>query len=200
MVVNLQLSRLEGAILFIGLITYVVLTIHLARRGGEQQLTNEITDHLPACSGSIGRDLLWLAGGIALLVAGANLLVLGAVNLARDAGISEAVIALTLIAGGTGLPELATSIVAALKKESDLAVGNIIGSNIFNLLCIGGLTALVKPVISPDIAPTDLLTMGILTVLLLPTCWTGLRFGRREATLFLAAYGVYLYLLWPHAT
>lgn len=194
---DMTIIRPEGIVLFLMLLVYLWLNIRLARQGKEDALAEEVEHHLPAGNTSLFSDLAWMAGGIALLVIGSNLLVHGAVNLAKMAGISEAVIGLTLIAAGTGLPELATTLVAAMKKETDLAVGNIVGSNIFNLLCIGGLSSMVSPLRAPDIEFMDLAVMMGLAVILLPLSWTKLRIGRREGVLLLATYAAYLYFIWP---
>lgn len=93
----------------------------------------------------------FMVGGLALLIVGADYLVTGEVNLARNFGISETVIGLTIVAAGTSLPELATSITAALKRQSDVALGNVVGSNVFNILGILGITTLVKPIgVAPE--------------------------------------------------
>ncbi len=196
---DLTIHRVEGLILFVFLAGYIMLTIRQARQGGEDDLAEEITHHLPAGGTSMVADLGWIAGGIALLGGGSHLLVHGASQLARAAQVSEAIIGLTIVAAGTGLPELATSVAAAIKKESDLAIGNVIGSNIFNLLCIGGLSSLIQPLRAPDIEMMDLVVMSVLAAVLLPLAWTGLRIGRREACLLLASYAAYLYYIWPHA-
>jgi len=197
MVFDREVSRIEGIVLFTLLIGYIVLTIRQARQGGEDELAEEITHHMPSATTRPIGDSAWIIGGILLLVGGSQLLVQGAVGLAREAKVSEAIIALTIVAAGTGLPELATSIAAALKKESDLAVGNVIGSNIFNLLCIGGFSASIKPLRAPDIEAVDLSTMAVLAVLLLPVLRIGMRVGRIEGVLLLASYGAYLYYIWP---
>lgn len=192
-----ELTRLEGVMLLGLLIAYVALTIRLARQGKDPALAEEIAHHLPTAKGPVFIDLLWMAGGIGLLVSGSSLLVTGAVSVATAAGVSEAVIGLTLIAAGTGLPELATTVVAAAKKETDLAVGNVVGSNIFNVLCIGGAAAVVKPIRAQDIEGIDLGAMIAVSLLVLPLCWSGLRVRRREGLLLLACYGAYLYAIWP---
>lgn len=194
---DMTIQRVEGVLLFLMLITYIILNIHLARQGREVELCEEFEHHLPKENGRLFFDLLWIIAGIAILMTGSTLLVKGAVNLAKAAGISEAVIGLTLIAAGTGLPELATTLVATFKKETDMAVGNIVGSNIFNVLCIGGLSSVVKPLNAPDIEFTDLAVMMVLSVILIPLCWTGLRIARREGILLLASYAAYLYFIWP---
>lgn len=136
--------------------------------------------------------------GLGLLVGGAQLLVTGATSLARGMGVPELIIGLTLVAVGTSLPELATSIIAALKRESDIALGNIVGSNIFNILGILGVTATVQPIAVPYAAVAlDLWVMLGLSVLLFPFLMTGLRLGRREGGVLLVlylCYVAYLYL------
>ncbi|HMO50993.1 MAG TPA: calcium/sodium antiporter [Kiritimatiellia bacterium] len=196
---NLTIERWEGGVLFTLLVAYILLNVRLARRHAEPELSEEFEHHMPKAPGTLPADIFWMTLGIGLLVAGSNLLVAGAVSLAEAAGVSKALIGLTLVAAGTGLPELATSIVAAIKKESDLAVGNIVGSNIFNILCIAGLSPLVKAISFPDIEIMDLAVLAILSILLLPISWTGMRLGRREGVLFLASYAAYLYYIWPHA-
>lgn len=136
--------------------------------------------------------MIGLGVGLAAIMGGATLLVDGAVTLARAAGISEAVIGLTLVAIGTSLPELATSMIAAVRKQTDVAIGNILGSNMFNILSILGITALVTPVpISPEIVDDIWIMMGV-TVILLPALLTGHRLSRVEAGLFLIAYAGYI--------
>jgi len=195
---NLSIARMEGGILFFLLLLYVVITVRLAKKWKEPELAEEFEHMMPVSRGRLSIDVLLVAGGIALLLTGSHLLVQGAVRIAIDAGVSQAIIGLTLVAAGTGLPELATSVVAAMKKESDLAVGNVIGSNIFNLLCIGGLSPLIKPLSFPEIEWMDFTVMMVLSVVLLPLCWTRMRLGRREGLLLLAAYAAYLYYIWPH--
>ncbi len=146
---------------------------------------------------SVGMFLIGLAG----VVWGADLLVQGAVTLARDFGLSEAVIALSVVAIGTSLPELAVSVIAAFKGRSDVAVGNIIGSNISNVLLILGTTSMVAPIdFAVQIARFDSWFMLLVTVALVPVLVTGKTISRVEATIFLTIYVVYIYVIfkgWP---
>ncbi len=136
--------------------------------------------------------------GLALLVFGGSMLVQGAVSLARGLGVSETVIGLTIVAIGTSLPEFITSIVAAARRQTDIALGNILGSNIYNILGIGGLTALIAPSAVPvEIVRFDNLVMVATSVLLLVVAYTGFRIGRREGGLLLAGYGLYVWSIWP---
>ena len=134
-----------------------------------------------------------------LLVLGSNFLVEGAVELARALGLSELVIGLTVIAIGTSLPELATSILAAIRGERDIAVGNIVGSNIFNLLCVLGLASLVSPqaiAVSANALAFDFPVMIAVAVACLPIFFAGYRINRWEGLLFIAYYAAYtLYLV-----
>ena len=145
-----------------------------------------------------GPSRLWLAlslagGGIAITILGARLLVDGAVELASAAGISETVVGLTIVAVGTSLPELVTSVMAALRRQSDLAFGNVVGSNIFNILGILGVTALVQPIpVPPEIIRLDIWVMLAATALLIMFSFTGWRLNRIEGFLFVATYGVYV--------
>jgi cation:H+ antiporter len=123
--------------------------------------------------------------------------VTGAVNTARSFGVPEATIGLTIVAAGTSLPELATSVVAAFKRESDIAIGNIVGSNIFNILCILGITACIQPIDVVGIGMLDLAFMLGLSLLLLPFAFTQRSISRSEGVVFLSIYGGYLYLMWP---
>jgi cation:H+ antiporter len=142
--------------------------------------------------------LAWLAvaGGLAGIIFGADLLVEGGVALARAAGVSEAVIGLTLIAVGTSLPELAASVVAAIRGHSDIAVGNVVGSNLFNMLGVGGTVALVTPLsVAEQIRDFDIWVMLVATAAFLPFLIFGLRLGRPVGVAFLVVYGAYIAFL-----
>jgi len=190
-VVDGRISRLEGLVLVLGLLAFIYGSIHLARR--ERTVLSEIPG---IRSGTrIWLALVGIAAGLVMLVLGATLLVRSAVALATMLGVSEAMIALTIIAGGTSLPELATSAVAALRKEGDISVGNVIGSNIFNILAILGIAALVHPITVQGISTTDFLVMLGLAVLTLPLMRTGFVLQRWEGVLLLIAYGMYVWFL-----
>ncbi|MGA1193074.1 MAG: calcium/sodium antiporter [Kiritimatiellia bacterium] len=196
---DVNLTRLEGGLLFLILIGYITVTVIMARKAPEPDLTREVEHHLPPrAAGGLFVDVVWVAAGIGLLALGASWLVDGAVAIARALEVSEALIGLTLVAAGTSLPELATTVVAALKKESDIAVGNVVGSNIFNLLCIGGLAPLFNPLSFPDMQTADFLVMIALTLIMLPLSISRMRIGRIEGLLLLSAYGAYLYFIWPY--
>ena len=143
-----------------------------------------------------GRIVLWLAIGLVLLPLGANLLVGGATQIARAIGISETVIGLTLVAVGTSLPELAASVASALKGRADMALGNVVGSNIFNILGILGITALIAPLpIPPEMLRLDLWVMLAAAILLAPFLFRGLSLTRPVGAGFVALYGAYAWVL-----
>lgn len=153
-------------------------------------------DLTPPVHPNLWLSLLLAVGGIAAVIWGADLLVDGAIVLARSMGMSETLIGLTLVAVGTSLPELVTSVMAAIRKHADVAVGNVIGSNVFNLLGIMGVTALVKPIpVPPEVLRLDLWVMSGVTALLLVFAVTGWRLARWEAGVLLALYGVYMAVL-----
>ena len=179
------LSRADGGLLLVGLGGY--LWALLSRRDPAGAEAVEVGSR-PSWAGTLGALL-----GLSLLVGGAQLLVSGATSLARSFGVPELVIGLTLVAIGTSLPELATAGVAAFRRESDIALGNVVGSNIFNVLFILGVTALVRPIhIAYRAVALNLWLMVGLSLLLLPLLLTGLRLGRREGGLLLALYLFYV--------
>ncbi len=148
--------------------------------------------------GSIVLPILIAIVGLGLVVAGGYFLVNGAVALARLWGISETVIGLTIVAVGTSLPELVTSIMAAIRKQTDVAFGNIIGSNIYNTLGIAGTTALISPSVVPrEIVTSDNLVMIVASLVVIALAYTGRKIARWEGLLLLAGYIGYLVWLWP---
>lgn len=189
---NLVIGRGEGFFLFALLAVYLV---YLAKNSSEP--SEEFTLEYGQNSPTTVRTVLGILVGIVLLVLGARSLIFGAIDLARDFGIPERVIGLSLVALSTSLPELASCLVAATKREGDILVGNLIGSNIFNVLGILGITALVDPVkMSPKILQLDLwVTIG-LSVVVLPFLATRLRLERWEGGVLLAAYLVYIGFLY----
>ncbi len=193
LLLNGSIGRAEGLLLTAGIVAYTWLT---AVRG-----RNAEADDTEGSSLSISRhwliDVAWILGGLTVLVLGSGLLVDHSVLLARTLGLSEAVIGLTVIAAGTSMPELATSLVAAIRKQPDIAVGNIIGSNIFNVLAILGVAATVQPIHAPGISMLDSMVVVVFSLLLLPMLYTGRKLHRIEGAALLAAYGAYLFMIWP---
>jgi len=196
LLVDAAVSRLEGLLLVAGIVAYVWMNVVLARRTARRS-GHDAHASVPGVSGHWTLDVALILAGFGVLALGSQLLVDHAVALARTLGVSEAVIALTIVAAGTSVPELATSLVAAARKEPDIAIGNVVGSNVFNVLGILGTTALVAPLRAPGISVLDLGTMIALSALLIPLLYTGRLLHRLEGAALLAVYGVYLFVLWP---
>ena len=194
-------DRLEGGFFVVALLLFTTYVVRLARtqvKADEARALEREVDALTLRGRLRGAavDLGLVAIGLALLVVGARLLVTGAVSLAERAGLSERVIGLTIVAGGTSLPELATSAVAAVRRQADIALANVIGSNIFNVLGILGVAALVRPLtVAPAIVTSDMWWMLGFSLILLPMMLRGMRISRREGVVLLGAYGVYLVIL-----
>lgn len=185
---NKQLDRLDGAILLGGLLVYLALLLRQSRHSGHHHSNHD----LPRTSW-LNNILLMLAALLLLGVAG-HLLLGAAVTVATELGLSERIIGLTIIAVSTSLPELATSLIAAFRGQREIAVGNVIGSNVFNLLGVLGLTALVAPAplsVSPNALAFDLPVMLGVAALCLPVFYTGYRVTRAEGLLFLGLYLAY---------
>lgn len=195
------IARWEGAVLFAGILLYVWASIRQAKREpSHRQFEESAEEGIRAVTEQGGKrilfDLLLVGGGLGVLIVGAKLLVLGGSNIARDFGVSEAVIGLTVVAFGTSLPELATSIVAAARKQGDIITGNAVGSCIFNILCVIGLASLIVPLNrTVELRDADLWMMLALTVLILPMMWSKRRLSRGEGVILLLIYlGYYVYL------
>jgi cation:H+ antiporter len=196
------ISRLDATLflaVYVGFTAYLVSLVRQQMSAAEvQEFKGEVkelaeTDHRPPRA---WLSLTFLAGGIALLGGGANATVAGAVELARFLGMTERVIGLTIVAAGTGLPEVVTSLVSSYRGRDDVAIGNVIGSNLFNILGILGLSALISPMpVDPGIVASDNWWMLGVTLLLFPVMFTGLRVNRVEGGLLLGVYGVYMTLL-----
>lgn len=194
-----SLSRIEGLILFTGIVAYTAMNILLARREGKMASADEkLNEGLPTgVSKHWLIDIAFIVIGLAILVAGSRLLVDNAIFIAKAFGVSEAVIGLTIVAAGTSMPELATSVVAALRKQPDIAIGNVVGSNVFNILGILGVSALISPIHAPGISMLDYTMMIVFSALLIPLLYTGRLLHRIEGALLLALYGCYLFMLLP---
>ena len=176
---------------------YLLLLWRQERSKPASELDTQVSEAVAITRGSLAYALALTLGGIAVLVLGARLLVFGSIDLARDLGISETVIGLTVVAIGTSLPELATSVVAAIRKQPDVAFGNIVGSNIFNVLGIAGVLALVTPVDVPaPMLATDIPIMLAVSAALVFVAWTGSRIVRLEGALLLAGFGAHQMLTW----
>ena len=221
-----SIGRVEGVALATGIVVYTTLLIRMARRQGAAAAATVAAAATAAASASVAaavsivdnvapppaqglRDRLlvqiaMIAAGLVMLVLGSQWLVAGAISLAKGFGVSELVISLTIVAAGTSLPELATSVLAAYRGERDIAVGNVVGSNIFNLLCVLGLASVIAPAgiaVAPAALAFDIPVMTFVALACLPLFVTGGIVSRWEGAVFLAyyiAYTVYLVLAAQH--
>lgn len=189
-----QLSTWDGGILFIALILFLYILLRQAKKDVYQ---DEVDDTLSNVS--YFKIILWLViGGLALYY-GAEWLVKGAKDIAENIGVSEAVISVSLIAVGTSVPELAASVIAVARQEKAISIGNLIGSNIFNIGSVLGLTAIIKPITITDplILSRDILWMLLFAVLILPMIFLRkkMQFGRFEGVILVGLYSVFILLV-----
>jgi len=190
-----NLTRIEGAVFFIGLIIYIVIGYKLSVKYKDEVVPSTEVETIKPMNFALAAVLI--IAGLFMLVLGGDFFVKGAVEVAKRFNLSEAVIGLTIVAIGTSLPELFTSLIAAVKKEADIAIGNIIGSNIFNLLGILGLTSIIHPIKSEAINLTDFGIMFALTLFLFPLLKTGMKLNRLEGMFLISVYvGYVVYLLY----
>lgn len=189
------LGRLDGLLLVLGAIVYTVTSYIRARRADNRPVADEFED---AIDRPVKRPLVeaaLLLAGLAGLLGGANLLLRGAVDIAGTLGVSQTVIGLTVVAIGTSLPELATSVTSSVRGEADVAFGNVIGSNVFNILAVLGVAALIRPFQMEGLRTLDLAIMVGVSAAMLPLMWRGWVLDRWEGALLLGGYAVYIYSL-----
>ena len=201
-----RIGLMDGLLLTAGIVAYTAFAIWQGRKEGEEikaEYAQEFGDGKSTWLGRLPVQVALIAGGLALLVLGAHWLVTGAVAIARSIGVSEVIIGLTIVAAGTSLPELATSLMAALRGERDIAVGNVIGSCLFNLLSIAGIAALVTPgglEVAASLLRFDIPVMVAVALASLPIFVTGHLIARWEGVLFLGYYVAYVAYLILEAT
>ena len=184
-----DISRIDAAILFVMFLIFMYITL----RGAKAQGTDlEEKEKKPM---GTWLSIVWILVGLACLTGGSNLFVDGATAVATKLGVSEAVIGLTIVAGGTSLPELATSVVSARKGNSGIAIGNVLGSNVFNILAILGLTGVISPMTLKGITMTDLSMMVISIILIWLFSFTKYKIERWEGAILTAVFVGYIYSL-----
>lgn len=179
------LGRLDGILLLVGFAAFMAYTLLNAKADADSPVVQEQ-------AAPVWKNVLYLVGGLTALVVGSNVFVDHATNVAYLLGISEGVVGLTVVAGGTSLPELATSVVAARKGQSAIAIGNVIGSNVFNILLILGLTATISPLAIQGITIVDLSVMLVSVVLVWLFSFTRFTVERWEGAVLVAGYLAYL--------
>lgn len=188
-----SIGRLDAALLFAGAVAYTVFQIRQSRKESAAVQEEYGKEFSPQGTGAAA-NVAFVGAGLALLVLGSRWLVNGAVAFAQALGVSELVIGLTIVAAGTSLPEVATSILAAVRGERDIAVGNVVGSNIFNILAVLGLAGLAAPAglpVSPALVAFDVPVMIAVAVACLPIFASGATIARWEGALFLSFYVAY---------
>lgn len=195
---NNYLGRWDGIILLLGFASFMVYTLMQAKKGEVAPVADDsqqAANSTPSREGNPWLSALWVVAGLAMLVIGSNLFVDSASSVAYSLGISEGVVGLTVVAGGTSLPELATSVVAARKGQSAIAIGNVIGSNVFNILMILGLTATISPLAIEGITTLDMAVMLVSVALVWFFSFTRYTVERWEGGLLVAGYLVYIWWL-----
>ncbi len=181
-----------GSIALVLLGAYLYLSYRSDKKAGDGLHAQEAAE-IESIAGAIWLSILAVVAGLGGVIFGANLLIEGAQGLARTFGVSEEVIGLTLVAFGTSVPELATTIVAALRRHADVALGNVIGSNLFNLMGVMGVVTCVLPIELPEqILRFDLWVMAGVSAMMIQFMYSGLRLSRGEAALFLVTYGAFV--------
>lgn len=196
-----DISRSDGIILLIGFLIFMIYTFQSAKKQGLMPTEEELEENseLPKDYSKLWRNLSFIVLGLACLIIGSNLFVDAASYVAHRYGVRQSVIGLTIVAGGTSLPELATSVVAAYKGRSAIAIGNVLGSNVFNILLVLGMTAVIHPMRIMGITIVDLMMMLVSVGILWLFAYTKYSVSRKEGVLlilgFLAYMGWLLYLL-----
>ena len=196
------LSQLEGVLLLVGLAVFLFVLLRNARK--EEVISEDVDDALALVG--YGKIVVWLLiGGVALYF-GSDLLVDGAKDIAKNMGVSEGVISITMIAIGTSVPELAASIIAAIKGEKAISLGNLIGSNIFNIASVLGVTALIKeipiPLDEPQILSRDIFWMLGFSAILIPLVFIPKKFiiSRLKGVFLFLGYGLFIYIVFKTTT
>ncbi len=188
------LSRWDGLVLLAGFAAFTLYLIEGARRESPA-IEREYQRFVPSGGAAVTHSALTVLGLVALLV-GAHFVVNGAAEAARWLGISELAIGLTIVAVGTSLPELATAVAASIQEEGDILVGNVVGSNVFNVLAVLGAVPLARPVaVAPSVTALQAPVMLAVSVLLLPFVWHRLRLTRWEGGIFLIAYAAFIFFI-----
>lgn len=192
-----EIGMTEGIVFFIGIVLYTVISVIIAKKEKSREVVDEFIEGVVNKPMNIWLAIVFIIFGLLLLIYGSNLFLEASVEIAKMFGMSQAVIGLTIIAVGTSLPELVTSAVASYKNESDIAIGNVVGSNVFNILFILGLTAIIIPINSSGITLIDIMVMLLTAIVIVPLAWFKFNLNRIEGVFLLIGYAVYIYYLLP---
>ena len=187
-----SITRIEGGIFLVILVAYLAQMFVRAKKQNAPEILEEFEEET-SFQYAWPLALLLLSGGLAALIGGANILVTGASDFARIFGVSEAVIGSTIVAVGTSAPELVTCVIAAYRKHSDIAVGNVVGSNLFNIVAILGVATVIMPMaVNPQFLKADIWIMLVSSTLLIPLMLSGKRISRAEGAVMLVWYLLYI--------
>lgn len=189
-----EISRSDGVILLLGFVGFMIYTFSVAKKDGLMPTEEELEENadLPKDYSRIWLNLFWIALGLGCLIFGSNLFVDAATYVAHRFGVRQSIIGLTIVAGGTSMPELATSVVAAYKGRSAIAIGNVIGSNVFNVLLILGITSFVHPLRIMGITIVDLMTLLVTIGFLWLFAFTKFYVSRREGAVLVGSFLAYM--------
>ena len=192
-----RIGAIDGVLLLIALTAFIVHSYRASSNEGSDAGMEELPPEALTLQNKTWFCIGLIVAGLAGLIGGGMLFVNSAVEIARIFNVNEAIIGLTIVAIGTSMPELATSVVAAFRKESDIAIGNIVGSNIFNILAILGIASLIAPLSSEGFTPVDYGVLVVFAVILLPMAWSGRTLSRPEGSILLLGYAGYMAYIWP---
>ena len=189
-----EITRSDGVILLIGFAGFMIYTFHTAKKDGLMPTEEELEDNAeqPKDYSHLLRNIFWIVVGLGCLIYGSNLFVDAATYVAHRFGVRQSVIGLTIVAGGTSLPELATSVVAAYKGRSAIAIGNVIGSNVFNILLILGATAVISPLRIMGITIVDLMVLLVTIGFMWLFAFTKFYVSRREGAVLVGCFLLYM--------
>jgi cation:H+ antiporter len=189
-----EITRSDGVILLIGFAGFMIYTFHTAKKDGLMPTEEELEDNAeqPKDYSHLLRNIFWIVVGLGCLIYGSNLFVDAATYVAHRFGVRQSVIGLTIVAGGTSLPELATSVVAAYKGRSAIAIGNVIGSNVFNILLILGATAVISPLRIMGITIVDLMVLLVTIGFMWLFAFTKFYVSRREGAVLVGCFVLYM--------
>ena len=189
-----EITRSDGVILLIGFAGFMIYTFHTAKKDGLMPTEEELEDNAeqPKDYSHLLRNIFWIVVGLGCLIYGSNLFVDAATYVAHRFGVRQSVIGLTIVAGGTSLPELATSVVAAYKGRSAIAIGNVIGSNVFNILFILGTTAVIRPLRIMGITIVDLMVLLVTIGFMWLFAFTKWYVSRREGAVLVGCFLLYM--------
>ena len=192
-----SLGFADGLLMFLGLVAYIYASYRCSRNQAPAESVELLPGDVATLQDKIWFCLLLIVLGLAALIGGGIMLVDAAVELARIFNVDETIIGLTIVAIGTSMPELATSVVAAIRKQSDIALGNVVGSNIFNSLGILGIASMITPLSSVGFSQVDFAVMVAFAAILLPMCMTRRKLDRLEGLILLSGYLAYMVYIWP---